>query len=406
VLKSILKKRSLIEGIAINAMLFFVSLRAMESNQRIKAIRQPHKKLTPRKVTAVDCGLFPGLVPHDVVENCIKPEFSFCDMGRIKQVSQTCNSYWNLLCPLPYGCASHCSFFACRHLVTHFDNCSKALAYYASCNNENMFRHLYYHHQKTRNLNVGRMLNVEQINLKDCMNVYRGDVFAEDDKVRIRSGKLALALRAGDKTAVQILLLHKNFGIDQATGFYETLLKAACTYGDIEVLLKVIGGVEHINKVDCFGYAAIHYAFVSQNNNHLFYQLIECGADINLRDRYGKTVLFEAVRPQATIDHLHQVLKCKPAINIVCGHGCTVAHEAIIAYENHDDYDIQKIDLLLKAGIDVRIPDRNGCTFLHYASRISDFGKHKAMKALLKKHKEMIKNSKKKKKAKNVAKPD
>ncbi len=390
-LRSTIEKRFLIKSIAINAVLFFVSLQAMEPAEPTKCKRLIHKKKTIKKVQEVDCGLFPGLIPQDIVENCIRTEFYLENISHIKRVNKACNNYWSLLCPLPYGCASSCSLLACRHLAAHFDECSRVLAHYASCNNENMFKHLYYRDQEKRNMNVAKMLSIEQPTFKDCMNVYRGDVFNEKEKVRMRSLKLVNALHSGDRTAVQILLLHKNFGISEGTGFFDTLLKSACQFGDIEVLLKIIGGVAHINEVDCFGYAAIHYAFRTQKN--LFSQLIKHGADINQCDRHGKTVLFDAVHRSSTVDELRKVLELKPTMNIVCDDGRTAAHEAVIAYTVHDDYDIEKIDLLLEAGIDVRISDKDGRTFLYYASTINGSRKL-AMKALLKKHK--IKGAKKK----------
>ena len=53
-----------------------------------------------------------------------------------------------------------------------------------------MFKHLYYHDRKRRDMNVAQMLNIEKPTFQDCMDVYRGDVFNENEKVYLRSLKL------------------------------------------------------------------------------------------------------------------------------------------------------------------------------------------------------------------------
>lgn len=377
-------KRLLIKSIALSAVLFFVSLRAMEPEEPVKDKKQLPQKKMARKVR-VDCGLFSESIPLDVVKDYVKKNLGLQDVGRIKQVSKTCNEYWNIyrMCLSPQGCADICPMLVCQQIVADFDTCSKFLAYYAQHNNKEMFKHLYDHDQKKRDENVAKILKIKRPILKNCMDVYRGDVSDEDEKICTRSRKLAKALHTKDREAVNILLLHKNFGISGGTGFFDTLLKAACEFGDIEILFQIIGGIKNINEVDCFNNAAIHYAF---KNDTLFSQLMEYGADVNKLDRAGKTVLFYAVDEKGTVDDLRRVLKWKPDMNIVCEEGSTVAHRAIISYKVYDDYDVEKIDLLLGAGIDIHLPNRAGHTFLDYVPH-SGYHKKKAVKALLKKHK-------------------
>ncbi len=324
------------------------------------------------------------LIPVDVINTHLKQKVEYQGIGRIKQVNKACNASWKVdnICVAPLGCASKCSVPACRKLVGNYNACSKALSYYAHKGNRRMFGHLWRYNHRKRNELVAEMIHLEKPLWRDRMDVYRGNFFDETEKMILRSERLAHAMVRKDHEVVRfITLCNEKFDVCCGVNYHTSLLKCACNYGDMDILLHVLGGVGHINDTDADGKSAIHYAWKSL----LFSQLIFLGADIDQLDGSGTTLLFNAVE-WGDMDVLRTVLTYKPDVNIADPAGRTVAHYAIAKYRDDVSYKIEILDLLLQAGIRVDQSSLSGITFLHHIPLIYQPVRRRAVKNLLKKH--------------------
>ena len=324
------------------------------------------------------------LIPLDVIHTHLKQKVGYQGIGRIKQVSRVCNKIWNVdkICPVPTGCASKCCVPACRELVENFDACTKVLGYYARKDKRGMFAHLWCYEGTYRNQFVAEMLQKKKPQWIDRMNFYRGDYLSETEKIILCSKCLAHAMEKKDHDVVKMIILcNKKFDVSCGINYHTSLLKSACNYGDIDILLHVLGGVRHINHTDYYGKSALHYAW----KRGLFSQLIFYGADIDLLDANGRTLLFNVVE-WGDMDVLRTVLNYKPNVNIADVSGCNVGHYAIAKYGNDSSYKIEILDLLLQAGIHVDKHSLSGMTFLSYIPLISHPVRRRAVKILLKKY--------------------
>ena len=102
--------------------------------------------------------------------------------------------------------------------------------------------------------------------------------------------------------------------------------------------------------------------------------LIQDGADVNVRNIYGKTAL-HWVSYIGNKDIVEALIRAGADVNIQDNNGWTALHWTTF-YRCLDC-----IEILLRAGADVNIQDKNGITALHMASMINNNKEH--LEALL-----------------------
>ncbi len=158
-------------------------------------------------------------------------------------------------------------------------------------------------------------------------------------------------LYAKNYTAIQRMIVNKNFQNDEKADFIEAMLKQKKYKKDI-------------NFVDKHGYTALDLAVI-HNSPEIVEILLENGANPNIKDKNGYTPLHRAViRYSYKIVYL--LLKYGADPNIKDKHGYTPLHRAVI------EQDPKLVELLLKHKADPNIKDSHGFTPLERAFMFED----------------------------------
>ena len=144
----------------------------------------------------------------------------------------------------------------------------------------------------------------------------------------------------------------------------EVLIKAGAEIADDTLLLAGKFGSERCTKLflEAGGdVSKILYSAASNDRQNIVSLLIASGADVNIRNRYGGTALFDAVRNNS-VQCTDLLLKSGADVNIQDKYGNTALLFAVS--EGRE----LCTDLLLKAGADVNITANDGKTALFYAA--------------------------------------
>jgi len=128
----------------------------------------------------------------------------------------------------------------------------------------------------------------------------------------------------------------------------------------IEVVRFLISKGADVNAKDYFGgtplYDAVYWA-----STDVIEILLESGANPNVQDKYGSILLYEVIADGYT-DVVRLLFDYRAEVNIVDASGQTPLHE--VAWNDHKDM----AELIIDKGADVNVKDRNGDTPLHAAA--------------------------------------
>jgi hypothetical protein len=272
-----------------------------------------------------------SLLTQDVARNRIQSLLSFQEISRLKRSSKECNALYDLerVCPLfrEHTCSTH----ACAQLAKNYYTCTKALGHFARKKDEEMFKHVWIHHEAVRNKNVLTLLKKNsEASLKNKMNVY-SKYYDKAKKIRkhiLEYGAQAIC-NNNDPDGATIVLSGGSFDI------FDLLKKAssqlcydayflffkACQFEDVNLIKALCGGVvdvqsiEYIMRyaevglmvdllcddvlpVDCVnksGKSLLHYA-AEYGQYHVIEILIDKGVYVNSIDAKGMTPLHYAVK--------------------------------------------------------------------------------------------------------------
>lgn len=86
-------------------------------------------------------------------------------------------------------------------------------------------------------------------------------------------------------------LIERGADVSLVDNIGATALILASTKGDLELVKMLVKAGSDINAQEEDGYSALHYATFSGNGNIASYLVNEAGIDVNLKDRFGRTVI-------------------------------------------------------------------------------------------------------------------
>lgn len=113
--------------------------------------------------------------------------------------------------------------------------------------------------------------------------------------------------------------------------------------------------------------------FIDEGAKDKFYKLLDEEADVNVADKYGRTILYMAVSYDS-IDIINELIKRGADVNLKEGDGFSPLHQAIFTGN------LQVIELLIKNGADINAISEYGTTPLILATKE---GKYKQVKFLV-----------------------
>lgn len=152
------------------------------------------------------------------------------------------------------------------------------------------------------------------------------------------------------------LLLAKGADINKRTKSGYSSLELAVRHENIEIAEFLIKNGIDVNTVEeDFGHSPLYKAAITNNDLHMVKLLVENGANINQKDKYGESILYEATAYE-NIEIVKFLVDNGVDVNIQNNDGCTALHNAIYS----ERMDIAKI--LVDAGADVNLQDKDGNT--------------------------------------------
>ena len=144
-----------------------------------------------------------------------------------------------------------------------------------------------------------------------------------------------------------------------------TLLHSAAYYGNLEVVQKLVEYDADVNAKDREGrtpfYLASEGIYLKDCSVHRL--LLELGADVNAQAEDGGTPLHFASFYGARLDVIHLLVERGADINARSMDGSTPLHKALSSYRDT----LEAVRLLLESGADVKAKDNRGRTALQLA---------------------------------------
>jgi uncharacterized protein len=178
-----------------------------------------------------------------------------------------------------------------------------------------------------------------------------------------RDAELIRAAEAGDATAVKRLLA-QGASVRARDAQGRTALVAA-TYGNrIEVARLLIAAGADVNAQDDIRNSAFLLAG-ARGYLEILKLTLSAGADLESTNRYGGTALIPACH-YGHVETVRELLKTKIDIDHVNDLGWTALLEAVILGDGGPAH-TEIVGLLVAAGANVKIPDRQGVTPLEHA---------------------------------------
>jgi hypothetical protein len=295
-----------IQSIALYAMLFFVSLAAMEPAETVKRKKKPtilqRLKGLRHVPPLVNCGLTDHLIPQEVMA-LISLNLTLQDLGRLNRVKK--NSNWDLehIC----DCTKRrCNRIACRRLAKcHYEIRTKVLAHYAQTRNIWMFHHLWVQDKSVRDLDLDvylthkyrRIFYEYPLLIEDKMKEYSAHYSTSEKIEKRRLKQLIQALSYGDSEAFELLqeiLPGSGFNIFYTAKEYRKkqvrktnscyylrdIFKNACKMEDPDFLLMMLDGKIHPHA---FKYIVAYANWGLINDLRWKYVFVT-----GIRDKHGK----------------------------------------------------------------------------------------------------------------------
>lgn len=141
-------------------------------------------------------------------------------------------------------------------------------------------------------------------------------------------------------------------------------LHQAVINNDKQSIKRILSQKALIDERDETGSTALMVA-TRANNVHAAHMLIEAGADLKSINRYGGTALIPAAE-RGHVETVRTLIAAGVDVNHVNNLGWTALLEAIILGNGEPKYQ-HIVELLLKAGADPNLADKDGITPLHHA---------------------------------------
>ncbi len=286
-LRSIIKKRFVIQSIALCEVLFFVSLCAMEpadpvkNKKQSKSLLQRLKRVEPVPLL-VNCGITHHLIPKEVMA-LISRDLTLQDIGRLNRVNKAGHWDFEHICPAAVDSQKVCNTLACKRLAQcHYDIRTKVLAHYAQRRNVRMFNHLWMQDDEdTRFLDLDvylkykyrRISDLYPILVKDVMKEYAAH-YCTAKKIEKRRLKQLIRTLCGDAEAevlLRTILPSSGFDIFFTAREYRkkqvrksnnayslsNIFKNACKMQDPDFIIMMLNGkiYPHVLKY-IFAYAS------------------------------------------------------------------------------------------------------------------------------------------------------
>ena len=142
-----------------------------------------------------------------------------------------------------------------------------------------------------------------------------------------------------------------------------TALMKASRRGHIDAISVLLHAGVDPNIVDCNGNTLLHYAVDGECSKEVLQAIVESGIDVNATNKNGVTPLMKASR-RGNIDAISVLLHAGADPNIIDGNGNTLLHYAVYVYCRKE-----VLQEIVESGVDVNATNRNGITALMKASR-------------------------------------
>ena len=191
-------------------------------------------------------------------------------------------------------------------------------------------------------------------------------------------GPLAAAL-AGKHFQTADLLRHHGADPDLRGNQMTTLLHSAAYYGDLEVVQKLVEYDADVNAKDKEGRTPFYNASegIYPKDCSVHRLLLELGADVDARANNGSTALHNASNHGARLEIIRLLLERGADINARSTDDSTPLHKAASSYRET----LEVVRLLLESGADIEAKDICGKTALQLAQK--ERGKDEVVKLLL-----------------------
>ncbi len=349
------------------------------------------------------------LLPQDIARNQIQSWLTFQEISRLKQLSKYYNQLYDTDRNCSYSRDDVCSTYACNHCAKSYYQCTKMLVHFALRYDEQMFKHVWFHHRNIRKGDIERCIRKNkkkyeviikgekahhrkpEITIQEEMRCYREHYSrlknihrrmfryvreAIDSQDSKKIDKANTILSESGLTVFDLLKTGTDYDIDAI--FYNAslshntdLIKNMCGgcvddrafpyvifYADEQVLFDLIDKdilpVESATKDG--KKSVLHYA-AERGFDTVIKKALEKGAYVNGRDFYEKTPLHYAVKKE----------------NL----------EAVMELLNSADADVRLKDKKGKTAIDYNTPKLK---HLFHAPKVSD--ERKEIAKMLQDHKD------------------
>ncbi len=98
------------------------------------------------------------LLTQDIARNQIQLWLTFQEISRLKRLSKYYNQLYDTDRNCPYVRDDGCSTYACNHCAKSYYQCTKLLVHFALRYDEQMFKHVWFHHRDIRKDDIERRI--------------------------------------------------------------------------------------------------------------------------------------------------------------------------------------------------------------------------------------------------------
>lgn len=316
-------------------------------------------------------GLFPILMPKEISQKCIKRLLGFQEIGRLKQVSTTCNKCWNVenIClHMLFGyCACECLTPACSIVISNNVACTKVLRYFAIVKDENMFRHFWGHDNTFRKAALCRAFDIPyHAPLQQFMDVYAGRYVSQQEMHKLNLQRLICVLRRGEIDKAITILIYGKFDIFMLYEENCTLLQKVCRLKNLSLLVALLNNNYAINDINKRGVSVIHEV-VRYGTSKMIEELLMRNVKVNVPDAQGQTPLHYAAK-YGKYTNLCALLECEEVlVDARCGIEATPLYYAACRGG------LRSVEALAMRGADINARTLSNSTPLHAASERGKF---------------------------------
>lgn len=189
---------------------------------------------------------------------------------------------------------------------------------------------------------------------------------AELEMIRLAGGhytqkSLELATSRGNVEAMKYFL---SLGL-KLEDVPEGALHIAAKSGKLDAVKFVHGQLKNLDEINDRGFSALTYA----ESAEIIEYLIRNGADIDLFNTHGQTVLQQSVSYNSVVK-IKSLLRAKASLSLRTREGIPLLHLVLNDLKNgNEDRVLQKVRLLVSAGADLNARDSEGYTVLMRAAK-------------------------------------